>query len=149
MSGEGANPRERALRVYIASKSEHGPNWRDYRDALLDAGVWVTSTWIDESGPGESADMTDLWVRCVREAASCDLLIAVHHIGETWKGAFVEIGAALAHGHPVYVLGNPPGSWVEHPLVAFAKSIEHAIEDYRFRRPPAHSSTSPPPDGQR
>lgn len=118
------------VKLYIASKSEHGTKWQAMRHVLAGVGVEIVSTWIDESGPGESADMTDLWVRCIAEAASCDLLVAVHHGGEIWKGAFVEIGAALAHARPVYVVGNPPGSWSEHPLVRFAGSIEDAIEDF-------------------
>ncbi len=120
------------MKIYIASKSEHGPKWREMRSLLAEEGHEVISTWIDESGPGESADMTDLWVRCIREASSCDILIAVYYPGEVWKGAFLEIGAALAHGKLVYAIGRPPGSWVNHPLVTLAADIFDAIEDARF-----------------
>lgn len=128
------NDRKRLLGVYIASKSEHGPAWQTWRTPLAEMGVEIISTWIDESCPGETPDMADLWVRCVREVASCDLLIAVHFEDEVWKGAFVEIGVALAAGRPVYVVGAPPGSWVEHPLVAFADDIADAVDDFRQTR---------------
>lgn len=102
--------------VYVASKSCHGLMWRNFREAAR-ASVRITSTWIDEDGEGESEDLADLWSRCVDEAAFSSALIAYHEDGEIWKGAFLEIGVALANGRPVYVVGDPPGSWVNHPLV--------------------------------
>lgn len=122
------------IRVYSASKSTHGPKWQEARDAWSKRGVEFISTWIDESGEGESADMSDLWVRCVTEAARCDLLIAYHLPNEQWKGAFVEIGAALAAHRPVYVIGQPPGSWTHHPLVRFVAGVDEAIDHYRAAR---------------
>jgi hypothetical protein len=130
-----ANPHDEIapIRMYVASKSWYGSKWQEARTAWAEIGVEIISTWIDESDEGESADMSDLWVRCVEEASTCDLLVAYHMPDEQWKGAFVEIGAALAHGRYVYVIGRPPGSWVSHPLVTFCENVEDAIEDYRTR----------------
>lgn len=100
-------------RLYIASKSEHAPQWQRLRDGIADRAT-IVSTWIDESGPGESSDLVDLWERCIGEVTQADALIAVHYPGETWKGAFIEVGAALALGKPVFVVGDPPGSWRHH-----------------------------------
>lgn len=128
---------ERVL-VYVASKSTHGPDWQILR------GLWkgdhprvrVVSTWIDESGEGETADMGDLWSRCIDEASSADLVLAYHEAGEEWKGAFVEIGAALAAGADVIVVGDPPGSWKNHPRVSAVASgtVSEALADYLARR---------------
>lgn len=121
------------IRMYVASKSCHGPRWQEGRIAWAELGVEVVSTWIDESGPGETGDMTDLWMRCIDEARSCHLLVAYHEPGEEWKGAFVEIGAALAADRWVYVIGRPPGSWINHPRVTICSDVDDAIEDYRTR----------------
>lgn len=129
---------ERVL-VYVASKSVHGPAWRMWRD------IWrrelphvrIVSTWIDESGEGEPDDMADLWTRSINEASSAHLVIAYHGPGEEWKGAFLEIGAALAHGADVLVLGDPPGSWKNHPRVQVMDpscDIGCAMVDYLARR---------------
>jgi hypothetical protein len=99
--------------IYVASKSCHAPVWQSYRST----GFSILSTWIDEAGPGES-DLPDLWCRCIAEASDCSVLVALHRPDEEWKGALVEIGAALAHGRPVFLVGDPPGSWVNHPLVS-------------------------------
>ena len=123
--------KNRRLKLYVASKSEHGPAWQAMRLPLAEEGVDIIATWVDESGPSESPDLTDLWVRCIDEVKACDLVVAWHNEGETWKGAYVEIGAALASGVPVYVIGRPPGSWVNHPLVTICADVSDAIEDHR------------------
>lgn len=124
---------EFAAAVYTASKSCHGPRWQEFRSAWADLGVRVASTWIDESGEGETADFSDLWRRCIDEASTADLLVCYHEDGEVWKGAFIEIGAALACGKPVYVIGRPPGSWIHHPLVTLATDPDDAVMDFLAR----------------
>lgn len=87
--------------IYIASKTRHAALWRDLRDA----GAPIISTWIDEAGEGESADLHDLWQRCIAESCSCKTLIVYRQPEDVLKGAWVEIGAALASGNPVYAVG--------------------------------------------
>lgn len=119
--------------VYVASKAWYGLNWQDHRSAWEALGVTVNSSWIDEYEPGVTDDFAALWEKCVEEASSADLLIAVHHEDEVWKGAFLEIGCALSHGKPVYIVGSPPGTWVNHPLITLAESPDDAIYDYLER----------------
>lgn len=109
-------------RYYVASKTEHADMWK----AMRAEGAPIISTWLDEAGVGETGDFTDLWQRCVAEVRSCDRLVAYHSDGDVWKGAFVEIGAALAAGIPVSVVGDPPGSWLAHPLVTRSASVRQA-----------------------
>lgn len=111
------------MNVYVASKAKHAAMWRGLRAA----GLNITSTWIDEAGEGESDSSASLWRRCIDEARRADAVIAYFEDGEEWKGAFVEIGAALAHDAYVYVVGDPPGSWRNHPLVVNVDSIAEAI----------------------
>ena len=126
---ESANQRRERERwtwmptIYLASKSIHAPMWKQWRDQ----GYNIISTWIDEAGDGESESMEDLWMRCIDESSRADYLIAYHEPGEIWKGAFVEIGAALASGKPVVVVGEPPGSWIDHPNVTVVSSVETAF----------------------
>lgn len=110
--------------IYVASKSELGPMWADKRDRR---GFPIISTWIDECGEGETEDLADLWLRCITEASTCDALVAYHRPGDVWKGAFIEIGAALAGDIPVFVAGDPPGSWVNHRCVTRVLSPEHGL----------------------
>lgn len=110
--------------IYTASKTAHASKWRQLRAD----GAKIISTWIDESGVGETASFTDLWIRCVNEAASCDVLIAYREPGEILKGAFIEIGAALASGKTVILVGDFDGmSFTSHPLVKLAPDVSVAF----------------------
>lgn len=110
--------------IYFASKVKHAEKWRKIRAK----GLPVISTWIDEAGEGETSDFSDLWVRCVREASSAQALILYAEPEDVLKGAFIEVGAAIASEVPVYVVGRQPRwTWCEHPLVTECNSIEAAL----------------------
>ena len=102
--------------IYMASKVKHHMRWRGLRDLL---GYPIISTWIDEAGEGESQDLADLWRRCVAEASSAEVLVIYCEPGEALKGAWVELGAALATGVPVMAVG------IEQFTVANDKRIRH------------------------
>lgn len=117
--------------VYVASKSQYGTQWQDYRKRWAKEGIKIISTWIDESGEGETENYNDLWSRCIDEAYGCNFLVAYHAGDEVWKGAFIEIGVALAAGNIVIVVGNPPGTWTHHHLVRFSPSLAAVPEIIR------------------
>ena len=86
--------------IYIASKVKHADRWRKIASAHP-----VSSSWIYEAGEGETTDFNDLWSRCLAEATQSKALVAYREDGETMKGAWAEIGAALSHGVPVHAVG--------------------------------------------
>ena len=45
--------------------------WKKFRSA----GYPIISSWIDESGPGETADMGELWERVGKEIASSTAVV--------------------------------------------------------------------------
>lgn len=112
--------------IYTASRTRHAPRWKDLRAS----GVPIIATWIDEAGPGETADMSELWGRCINEAKSAGAVILYREDGETLKGALVEVGAALGAGVPVYVVGcidTSEYSWLNHPLVTLCRTVDSAL----------------------
>lgn len=110
--------------VYMASKTRHAPTWRGLRAA----GVPVISTWIDEAEPGETRDFADLWSRCVREASTASALIVYAEEGDMLKGGFVEVGAALGCGVPVFAVGAQAGwTFTHHPLVTKCENVPEAL----------------------
>lgn len=112
----------RPLNVYVASQTKHAVMWRAFRDNHPWS-IKIVSSWIDA---GEvSADLAaGLWVGCVLEAKHADCVLAYYEPGDDWKGVLVEIGAALASDRHVFVVGEPPGSWVAHPRVHQIASID-------------------------
>jgi hypothetical protein len=110
--------------IYVASKTAHAALWRDLRSK----GMPIVSTWIDEAGVGESADLADLARRCIEEASGAAVLVVYCEAGEVLKGAWVEIGAALAHGVPVLSVGRMPKSaFTRHRLWMECVSLEVAM----------------------
>lgn len=137
-SGDLAKLSAAARGIYLASKTVHAPRWRSMREH----GLPIISTWIDEAGKGETACFTDLWRRCVSEAAGARAVIVYREQDEVLKGAFVEVGAALAAGVPVFAVGCDEFSFVNHAGVTRCATVEHAL-NCALGLPPA--SSNPPP----
>lgn len=102
--------------IYIASKTKHADRWRFLRDKV---GEPIISTWIDEAGVGETEDFSDLWRRCILEASTAELLIIYRERDDVLKGGWVELGAALASGVPVFAVG------IEEFSIAHDTRIRH------------------------
>ena len=109
--------------IYIASKSKHGPRWV----ALRDTGIPIISTWIDESGEGQTSDWQDLWDRCIREASTAAAFVMYVEPGEVHKGSLAELGAALHAGVPVFWVGPEVGSVRRARRVTICSTIEEAM----------------------
>jgi hypothetical protein len=114
-------------KIYTASRTKHAARWRELRATGYD----IISTWIDEAGPGESADLPDLARRCIREATAADFLILYCEPDDfPLKGALIEVGAALASGVPVLVVGECASlktALNQHPLWRECASLGAAL----------------------
>lgn len=124
--------------TYIASRAslpERSAAWRQLRDV---DGWKITSTWIDEAGVGASTDLGMLWERIEAEIAGSErLVLYVEPDDFPLKGALIEVGIAIAHRIPIRIVApgvvlepisfRPIGSWVRHPLVMFADTMDEAL----------------------
>lgn len=111
------------MRIYIASKSVHGPRWVSYRTA----GIPIASSWIDQSGVGETSDWSHLWRVCLAEASTADALVVYRENGETLKGAYLEAGAALAASVPTWYVGEDDGSVTKNLAIKRAPTVDEAF----------------------
>ncbi len=123
--------------VYVASRasiSARGEMWRAFRAE----GVVITSSWIDEDGPGQTPSMADLWERIQREiSVSTHLVLYVEKTDLPLKGAFIEAGMALMTGLHVNVVARGfedqdevkrlVGSWTNHRKVSFFDDVGAAL----------------------
>lgn len=111
--------------IYATSKIRHASLWKELRAS----GIPIISPWIDEAGPGESSDLSDLWVRCVREASKAACVVVYCEEGDLLKGGYVEIGAALTCGVPILAVGMPEELTIlHHPLVKIMPDLKSAID---------------------
>jgi len=145
--------------IYVASRAslpEHPARWR----ALRTAGWPIVSTWIDEAGPDETADLGELWTRIMQEVSSArGLVLYVGSDDFPLKGALIEVGAALALGKRVglYAPGvlleersmRPLGSWAAHPLVRICPTLGAAREWAESTPAAPTTQAAPQPAAQR
>lgn len=122
--------------IYVASKCRHAHMWRSLRD---EEQFPINSTWIDEAEKGQTQSYTELWMRIDREIKEADAFVLyVHPADDALKGAFVEVGIALALGKPVYAVHpgvildehlRPIGSWLKHPnVVSHMPDVKTALQ---------------------
>ena len=109
--------------IYVASKTKHAPIWLSLREQ----GLPIISTWIDEAGPGESTDLSDLWIRCIREASSATALLIYNEPNDILKGGWVELGCALSNNIPVFAVGIENFTIANHPNISHFNKLEDAI----------------------
>jgi hypothetical protein len=145
--------------IYVASRAslpERPARWRQLRDA----GWPIVSTWIDEAGEGETADLGELWTRIESEVRrSAGVLLHVESDDFPLKGALIEVGMALGMGRRVGVYApgvsleersmRPIGSWARHPMVSMFDTLE-AARDWVLAAPEAasRSAVAGPAEGQ-
>lgn len=121
--------------IYVASRVHHAARWREARDKY---GAPIISSWIDQDGPGDSTYGT-LWPAVVEEIRQARALIFYAQPEDfPLKGAYVEVGMALAFGKPVYTVlpgvrleersMRPVGSWLCHPLVVHCSNLPEALD---------------------
>lgn len=125
------------IKTYIASRAsipERAAMWRKYRDA----GIPITSSWIDEDGEGQTQSLEDLWIRIAAEVSESDrIVLYAEHNDFPLKGALIEVGMALGMAKPVIVClpgveldprsCRPIGSWISHPLVERNDRIDDVL----------------------
>ena len=128
------------MKYYVASRAslpERPAMWKHFRD---DLGIEITSSWIDEAGPGETADLGELWRRICDEIFESDCLVLYVEMGDfPLKGALIEVGIALGMDKPIRIVApecefpapsyRPIGSWVNHPNVQFFVNLNEAFRE--------------------
>lgn len=92
--------------VYVVSKIKHMQMWRSLRSSIP-----IISSWIDD-GPEKPLDFAEAWPRYLAEAARAKVLIVYTEPGEILKGGILEIGAGLAGGAEVLLVGGIPDALV-------------------------------------
>jgi hypothetical protein len=106
-------PSQMATQVYVAaSYTKDRERAGQFIERLIDAGFEITHDWTDEVHPPTS--MTPAARKLVsrgqaeadlRGAIDCDVLVLL--VSKGMRGAWIEVGAALASGSRVLVVGKP------------------------------------------
>lgn len=106
------------MKFYVAGKWEEREEIRKLQAELRRLGHLITIdwTWHEVDDPGFPSQYA---VEDIIGATSADAYIGVFVNSHSYKGALVEMGAALACGKSVYIIGRAIDSclFAGHPLV--------------------------------
>lgn len=116
------------MSIYVASKAKHGAMWLVAKKTKV---ADIDAQWIYVYQDGMINDWHDHWRMCIDQASMSMAVIAYREEGEHMKGALIEIGAALSHRVPVFLVGHWPdeevGSWTRYRGVVRCSSMDVAI----------------------
>lgn len=137
------------MNVYIAAKFQNQEEAKKLAALLHTKGHEVKARWIWQKplyGDPDSKVLHDLATRDLEDIRSTDAFIIIPdaipvegahatHDGPDSGGRHVEMGYALAHHKPVFVLGvkNNIFHWL-HELVTVCDTVEVLLEELRKRR---------------
>jgi hypothetical protein len=116
------NGQPRPRPIYPCSKIRHAPMWRELRGTHP-----IRATWLD-ADPQSDGDLRELWSIATEEAALSNVVVYAEP-GDVLKGAAVEVGACLAGGGTVYVVGEPDALRTvrHHVRVVSCETVEEAL----------------------
>lgn len=126
------NAANKMINIYVASRTIYANLWLHLRSILQARGIEITSTWIEESGEGQTKSYEELSSRCIEEIRRSDCFLLFCRPGDHLKGALIEAGAALAFNIPVRCIGNCESLsrvFVKHRLWATFNGFESALKD--------------------
>ena len=89
------------MKAYVATKYEFKDRAREVMLELSRAGHTISYDWTVNEQISPVQAMADL-----RGVYDADFLVVIFEKDAAYKGSFVELGAALALGKPVYALGH-------------------------------------------
>lgn len=113
------------LSVYVSSAAKHASMWRRLRDTGTK--LPIIATWIDNPVATAVLESKE-WELRIEEASRARCTLAYCEEGERAStGIFIEIGAALSHCRPVYVVGLDDCAIVRHRLVHVYPSLDRAL----------------------
>lgn len=121
------------MKFYVAGKWQERVLCGVVIDSIRALGHEVTVDWTCER---EVLEERVVALRDMEGVAQADVVIAILERAFDYKGAWVEIGAALGQGKQVWVVGNEGDSciFLHHPLVRRFLDIYGALKYLRQGR---------------
>ena len=124
------------MKIYVAGKWGERQICKQVMTAIERDGHEITCDWTNHDYPpsgtpeSEKQALLQKWasldIQGVRDA---DALVFIAIIELNYRGAFVEMGAALGKGIPVFVIGHGIDTcvFIDHPLIRKVEKIAHIL----------------------
>lgn len=121
------------MRFYVAAKYCDRDAVRIVYGDLIDRGHSITCDWTNHDIYPEDAPLekkAEFAIDDIEGVRNADAVIAIFIEERHQRGALIEIGAALALGKPVMIVGEHEASstLLQHPLITRFKTIGDVYE---------------------
>lgn len=117
------------MKIYVAAKWCDRETVRLIYSRLVAAGHCITLDWTHHENDSleDKIRWAELDIEGVRQ---CDCLVAVFQYERHQRGAFMEVGAALAWSKPVIVIGKAENTstLLHHPLVVKVDNVGECLD---------------------
>jgi hypothetical protein len=120
------------MRVYIAAPWKHKSRAAEVKQQLQEAGLTVTSRWMDfKETPGVAYEYNDDVMRAealndIEDVAKSTAMLYLNL--EKSEGKATELGMALAYSMPIYVIGGKQNNVFLHlPEINHINSVEEFL----------------------
>jgi hypothetical protein len=106
------------MRFYMSGKWEEREEIKELQEEICKLGHMLIVDWTghEKDDPGFPSQYA---IDDIQGASDCDFYVGLFKNPYYYKGALVEMGASLAYGRKVYIIGHAIDSclFVNHPLV--------------------------------
>lgn len=116
------------MKIYIATKWEELHRAREVMFQVLKAGHTITYDWTVVEGLSPMQATLDM-----NGVLDCDVFLFLAEKQLNYKGALVELGAAIATNKKVIVVGDGADTclFVQHPAVIKVQTVDEALNELR------------------
>ncbi len=113
------------MKIYVAGKFEDQKRVKNIQEQLISRGHEITKDWTEDKEAENGFPVINV-VEDMRGIATADAYVGVFVDKFNYKGALVELGAAIALRKKVYVIGHGADSciFLSHPLVRRCNSVK-------------------------
>ncbi|KKK84470.1 hypothetical protein LCGC14_2783020 [marine sediment metagenome] len=109
------------MKFYVAGKWQDRENVKELQGWLIEHGHSITVDWAEHEY-SEDTDFLRRWaILDIQGATECDVLIALLERPHDYRGLWVEMGAAIAAGKKIWLVGHAGDSciFLHHPSIAY------------------------------
>jgi hypothetical protein len=121
------------MRIYVAGKWEDRLYCRKVMGQLITAGHIITCDWAGHDYPDNNVDSWLMYYAMIDVVGvqESDMLVCICTKPYEYRGLYVELGVALACGHPVAIIGHGIDRCIftSHPLVKRYGGLSRLIKD--------------------
>ncbi|GAG39012.1 unnamed protein product, partial [marine sediment metagenome] len=107
------------MKYYVAAHQKDKATARKVQKMLIAGGHEITADWTELAEEGDNEFLRDVVLECEEGVRGCDYLVLLMWKNFPYRGAWVELGIAIALKKQIFLIGEYglKCDFAHHPLV--------------------------------